>query len=214
MESESGGSTIKLAMRRHIQNSVAEGAEISNTKEAEAPRAGFLPRIARWCNLAWLRASDGLRNANGKVAKQFTALSERQSSTRVEVQRLEIAFRELCANVDTLHARIHELEARDRGTIPARGGAALNLNSKSQVLKLSRNGQSARTIASTLGVPVGEVEFVLKVQRLLNQAAGRRQGPIPDGERSPGSKVTATSKQGTQVEVKTKQSQCRPARVQ
>lgn len=157
-------------MQHHTRNSRVED-------DARPPAAGFAAQIAKWFRRLCVRTRGGLRSANGKVAKQFTTLSERQSSTRAEVQRLESAFRELCANVDTLHARIHGLETRERGAAPVRSGAALNLNSKSQILKLARNGQSAKTIASTLGVPAGEVEFLLKVQRLLNRPVERQRQP-------------------------------------
>lgn len=164
---------------------MTESSLAMSLSKADVATAGLYGRISRWCRRVWLRARGGLRNANGKVAQQFTALSERQSSTRAEVQRLQSAFRELCANVDTLHARIHELETRERGAAPVRGGVALNLNTKGQVLKLSRNGQSVRMIADTLGVPVGEVEFLLKVHRLLNRAAERHHQPAGESGRQP-----------------------------
>lgn len=194
-------------MRRHAQNSTPESSAASNVEGVGTPRVSVLARIAKWCRRAWLRARGGLRNANGKISKQFAALSERQSSTRAEVQRLETAFRELCANVDTLHARIHELEAQERGSSPSRGGLALNLNARSQILKLSRNGQSARAIASTLGVPVGEVELLLKVQRLVNRAASRQQEQTGDGGRRPGP-APAT------VPLEACQTPCEPIRIQ
>jgi hypothetical protein len=201
-------------MRHHIRNAVTENSVASASKPVEASQANTLTRIAGWCKQAWLRLRGGLRSANGKVAKQFTTLSERQSSTRAEVQRLESAFSELRANVDALHARIHELEARERCTTTARGGLALNLTAKSQVLKLSRNGQSARTIANTLGVPEGEVEFLLKVQRLLNRSAGRKPEAPGEGARRAGAPVTAARKRDTPLPAETRRAPGEPVRIQ
>jgi|GEM_PF-2061317 len=142
----------------------------------------LLARLRLWFRLGWRRIRGWANAAGATSATQFAAVAERQASTRADVQRLEKAFRELCANVDTLHARIHELEARERGTETARANGSLNLNTKSQVLKLARNGESARSIAATLGVPLGEVDFALKVHRILTRAARQQKGAVAEGQ--------------------------------
>jgi hypothetical protein len=96
------------------------------------------------------------------------------------LKHLERAFAAMCANVEALHARVYELETHRRSTGPARGATmALNLTTRSMALKLSRNGQDARRIAKVLGVGVGEVELLIKVQRLQRGTLGQ---PRQDGE--------------------------------
>jgi hypothetical protein len=48
---------------------------------------------------------------------------------------------------------------------------SLNLTSRSMALKLARNGEDARHIARTLGIPWGEVLLLLKVHRLRTRTA-------------------------------------------
>jgi hypothetical protein len=54
--------------------------------------------------------------------------------------------------------------------VPQRRGS-LNLNRRSEILRLNEAGQSAGAIAENLGVPAGEVEFTLKIDRMLASAA-------------------------------------------
>lgn len=212
MGSESVASTIRLAMRRHTQSRPADG--MARPKQAPASSTGWIARIVRWRRIAWWNLSRRLRISSRKGPERIAALSHRQSSIDSDVQRLETAFRELCANVDTLHARIHELEARERGAVITRGGAALNLSTKGQVIKLSRNGQSVRTIAGTLGLPVGEVEFVLKVQRFLNPPAGRPPQPAGEGVARPETATASARRPGKPSQAELREAACEPARVQ
>jgi DNA-binding NarL/FixJ family response regulator len=46
----------------------------------------------------------------------------------------------------------------------------MNLNRRSQVLRLAERGESVKEVAAAVGVPVGEVEFILKVDRMLRTA--------------------------------------------
>jgi hypothetical protein len=72
----------------------------------------------------------------------------------------------MAARIEWLEARVRGLEERERPVIPTPGGMALNLTTRSMALKLARGGQDARQIAKTVGVPVGEINLLLKVERL------------------------------------------------
>ncbi|MGH9674342.1 MAG: hypothetical protein ACRD44_14265 [Bryobacteraceae bacterium] len=72
---------------------------------------------------------------------------------------------------DLGHA-VKELQERLVGMPPATEAPparlatpGINLTRRSQVLRLSRRGESAGQIAATLGVPLNEVELLLKVHQ-------------------------------------------------
>jgi len=74
------------------------------------------------------------------------------------------ATEELKAQMTELSARV--LEAEDRTGVlvppmPPRSG--LNLNKRSQVIRMSRHGELAEKIAVSLNLPRREVELLLKV---------------------------------------------------
>jgi hypothetical protein len=91
------------------------------------------------------------------------------------VRRLESDYAEVRDQLDSLRARLRRLEDRERPAVPRPGEMAFNLTTKTAALKLSRSGQNFRQIAQTLGVPAGEIELLLKVQRLQGPPAGQRQ---------------------------------------
>lgn len=109
-----------------------------------------------------------------------TRLRERIFARSSANEKLEMAFAAMCANVEKLHERIAELEERNRPQMPGRNLPDLNFTTKSLAIKLSRNGQDARHISGVLGVPLGEVSLLLKVQRLQSSRA-----PVADA--APGS---------------------------
>lgn len=87
--------------------------------------------------------------------------------------------------IDALRQRVDDLAALERenreqteraGTgIAMRPG--LNLSRRTQALRLHRRGDRPEQIASSLGVPTGEVHLLLKVHRiLLDQALATRPG--------------------------------------
>ncbi len=58
------------------------------------------------------------------------------------------------------------------------GSPSINLNRRGQVLRLSRRGDSARQIASTLSMRRGEVDLILKVHKMV--LSGADGGRAPD----------------------------------
>jgi hypothetical protein len=84
-------------------------------------------------------------------------LSRRQSAQ-------ESASHDLKAQVAELSARVLDTEERTGvlvAPIPPKSG--LNLNKRSQVIRMSRRGEQAEKIAASLNLPQREVELLLKV---------------------------------------------------
>jgi hypothetical protein len=76
----------------------------------------------------------------------------------------ESATVDLKAQVAELSARVLDTEERTGvlvAPIPPRSG--LNLNKRSQVIRMSRRGEQAEKIAASLNLPRREVELLLKV---------------------------------------------------
>jgi hypothetical protein len=74
------------------------------------------------------------------------------------------ATQELKAEIAELSTRM--LEAEERAGIlvaPAPPKSGLNLNKRTQVIRMSRRGDQAEKIAASLNLPRREVELVLKV---------------------------------------------------
>jgi DNA-directed RNA polymerase specialized sigma24 family protein len=55
-------------------------------------------------------------------------------------------------------------------TFPSAPLQPVSANRRSQVLRLAEHGESPKDVASAVGMPVGEVEFILKVDRMLRTA--------------------------------------------
>jgi hypothetical protein len=59
-------------------------------------------------------------------------------------------------------------------SVPVHGRASLNLNRRAEVLRLSEAGEEPARVAERLAIPPGEVEFVLKIDRILASAVQSR----------------------------------------
>jgi hypothetical protein len=82
------------------------------------------------------------------------------------------ALRELQTKVADLNERLREVEDR-AGMLapPAPNPVGLNVNKRTQVLRLARRGETPEKIAALLGLPKREVELLLKV-RAVAAASG------------------------------------------
>lgn len=81
--------------------------------------------------------------------------------------------RELETKVAELSERLREAEDRSgmlAPPVPPKSG--LNVNKRTQVLRLSRRGESPENIALLLGLPRREVELLLKVHALAVAGSG------------------------------------------
>jgi hypothetical protein len=91
-------------------------------------------------------------------------------SRRVKRQQEQFAAlqTQLAAELEGAKVRLQEAEERAGVMVaptPARSG--LNLNKRSQALRMSRIGEKAENIAVALGLPRKEVELLLKVQKIV-----------------------------------------------
>jgi hypothetical protein len=96
-------------------------------------------------------------------------------SLKREIHRLRsrLARQDFTLRLDAMNTRLREAEER-AGTPapPAPARRSVNLSKRSQVIRLSRRGEPAETIAATLGLPRREVELLLKVHRVAVASAG------------------------------------------
>jgi hypothetical protein len=87
---------------------------------------------------------------------------------KAEVNELEPLVQALRSDLEGLAAQIHGMQQLPPQTLiaaPPRVG--LNLAKRSQALRLNRHGNSPPQIASTLEIPLQEVELLLKVERIV-----------------------------------------------
>jgi hypothetical protein len=85
-----------------------------------------------------------------------------RSDRRQNVQ--QSASNELKAQLAELTARVLETEERTGVLVPpVPPKSGLNLNKRSQVIRMSRRGEQAEKIAASLNLPQREVELLLKI---------------------------------------------------
>jgi hypothetical protein len=90
-----------------------------------------------------------------------------------DFESLEARVAHMAVELDELRERFGERLAER----PAPAGwapevAGVDLNRRGQVLRLRRRGRTVEEIASTLQIPRGEVELMVKVHELSQKAAG------------------------------------------
>lgn len=89
-------------------------------------------------------------------------LLRRGSKRRYAAQ--EAATEELKTQVAELAARVQDAEERAGVLVPpAPPKSGLNLNKRTQVIRMSRRGERAEIIAASLSLPQREVELLLKI---------------------------------------------------
>jgi len=86
------------------------------------------------------------------------------------VDGLSVAF-------EQIRKRLEEAMQPQAATSAWSGNPSVNLNRRGQVLRLSRRGDTARQIASTLGLRKGEVDLIIKVHQMVLHSAGGGKAP-------------------------------------
>ena len=82
------------------------------------------------------------------------------------------ATRDLKVQVQELNERLRDAEERAGIPIaPPAPKASLNLNKRTQVLRMSRRGERSENIAASLSLPRREVELLLKIHGLVLNGA-------------------------------------------
>jgi hypothetical protein len=111
------------------------------------------------CLFLSLSAESRLRRYKASLGRERTA------ETRL--------LRELEAKVAELSERLRDAEDRAgmlAAPVPPKSG--LNVNKRTEVLRLSRRGEQAENIVALLGIPKREVELLLKVYALAVPGRG------------------------------------------
>jgi hypothetical protein len=75
--------------------------------------------------------------------------------------------RHLTERLESLSSRVQELERAPASPVPALPRAGMNLNKRSQALRLHRQGEKTDQIAAALELPRQEVDLLLKVHRIV-----------------------------------------------
>jgi len=77
--------------------------------------------------------------------------------------------RRVSERLDALTSRVQELEYSPKSVaaVPAVPRAGMNLNKRSQALRLHRQGERPDQIATALDLPRQEVELLVKVHRIV-----------------------------------------------
>jgi hypothetical protein len=80
----------------------------------------------------------------------------------------EAALRDLREGLDSMAAQVHDLQRQPaHAVVPAAPKTGLNVNKRSQALRMNRRGDSAEQIATVLEIPLQEVDLLLKVHRIV-----------------------------------------------
>ena len=99
-------------------------------------------------------------STDSKLRRLKATLGRQQASEAKIVRELEIRVAELSERLRDAEDRTGMLVA----PVPPKSG--LNVNKRTEVLRLSRRGEQAENIVALLGVPRREVELLLKVYAL------------------------------------------------
>lgn len=75
--------------------------------------------------------------------------------------------------LEELKRELRDLEQLSGGFAPPPAGSGINLTKRTQVLRMVRNGAGQADIASTLHLPRGEVDLLVKVHKLSSGQARR-----------------------------------------
>jgi hypothetical protein len=83
--------------------------------------------------------------------------------------RREQDNKKLGDRLESLGTRLQQLETAPApvAVVPAAPRAGMNLNKRSQVLRLHRQGEAPERIAATLDIPRQEVDLLIKVHRIV-----------------------------------------------
>lgn len=89
---------------------------------------------------------------------------KRWSEEKLALQTANVALRDALEEL-----RKEAPPPPDPGPSPPAVRPSLNLTRRSQVLRLHHRGEGSEQIAAALGVPVNEVDLMLKINRMVNE---------------------------------------------
>ncbi len=86
---------------------------------------------------------------------------------RLAQTELEAGVLELRRRLEGLATQMEEIRSLPHFTTPPAAKSGMNLSRRSQALRLYRRGEPADRIAQELGLPVQEVELLIKVHEIV-----------------------------------------------
>jgi hypothetical protein len=99
---------------------------------------------------------------------EMRALLRGRQGDRDRVQALEKTLAEARLAIQRLEGDLREVEQQTGMLVPpAPSKSGLNLSKRTQVLRRHRAGEDSAGIATSLGLPRGEVELLIKVHRMV-----------------------------------------------
>ena len=102
------------------------------------------------------------------VYRAHCTLRESKLPKVSEAAREDPEITALRTTVDALAAQIHDLQSHPPVAVaPGLPKPGLNLNKRSQALRMHRRGEAADQIAAALELPRQEVELLIKVHRVV-----------------------------------------------
>ena len=102
------------------------------------------------------------------VYRAHWALGEIKRQKAGELARGQSEVEAVRATVDALAAQVHDLQSHPPVAVaPGLARPGLNINKRSQALRMHRRGETADQIAAALELPRQEVELLIKVHRIV-----------------------------------------------
>ncbi len=102
------------------------------------------------------------------VYRAHCMLGEIKRQKGIETARDHSEVDAVRVSVDALATQIHDLQSHPPAVVaPGLPKPGLNLNKRSQALRMHRRGEAADQIAAALELPRQEVELLIKVHRIV-----------------------------------------------
>ena len=147
---------------RPMSPSLAKAIELVSSNDNITPQD-----LAKEIGVSKDYARTLIKRAKSKLSERTPKLVSTLSHV-VEEKGPVPAF-EVSDAVDELRRSLHQTQAQVEQLLqaPALPRTSLNANRRANVLRLQQKGRPAQEIARELGINLGEVEFILKVNRLV-----------------------------------------------
>jgi len=102
------------------------------------------------------------------VHRAYRTLRELKSWKPAEATPVNTELTTLRTTVEALAAQVHDLQSHPPVALaPGLPKPGLNLNKRSQALRMHRRGEAADQIAAALELPRQEVDLLIKVHRVV-----------------------------------------------
>jgi len=124
-----------------------------------AVQYGLMALVLCLCLYLFLTLTFEIRAADRRGRTRAATLAEAISAVR--------------SDLDDVQAQLRGIEEQTGMLVPpAPTRSGLNLSKRGQVLQLYRRGQSSPQIAASLGLPVTEIDLLIKVHQIVLEKVG------------------------------------------